>query len=194
MSLAHIRGAQPSKSNRQPKTQNVIPRLTGLQKNIHKIVNAKKKNNLNSPSFGVNNIMDNKCFQFFMEYCTNLQAITTQIPINTHECNNFFNKHNIVFINERTQEISNAKALISTKTNRKRNNATFVIQIPNDYTDMLVFLILIKIDFGGIQIEFAPKVGKNIERFMFKAKKSGFRFYYDFIRLNIINKRFIIVR
>ncbi|WBR61476.1 hypothetical protein [Drosophila suzukii associated hytrosavirus 1] len=154
---------------------------------------------MNSPSFGINTIMDQNCFRFFMDHCinavhTHMQSNKIRIPINTQECNNFLNKHNVKFINERTQELSNAKVLITTKTTRKRNNATFVIQLPVDYTEMLVFLLLIKIDFGPVQIELAPHVGKNLQKFMYKAKESGFRFYYDFIRLNVTNKRFIIIR
>lgn len=196
MSLSHIRGKQPSKvgSSRQVKQKLVLPPISALHKNIQKIVNTKKKNTLSSSStLGINKIMDQKCFNFFMDFCSNQQT-STRIPINTQECNNFLNKHNIVFINERTQELSNAKILITTKTNLRKKSATFVLQLPVDYTDMLVFLLLVKLDFGNMQIEFGPAVGKNIRKFMYKAKQCGLGLYYNFIRLNILNKRFILVR
>lgn len=195
MSLLHIRGAQPSKKNNNKQTRRQTaqtPKLSGLLVNIQKISANKKKNKLASPSFGINNLMDQKCFQFFMD---NFRNVHTQpcIPINTPECTNFLNKHNVKFIVERTQEISNAKVYINTHI-KKKNMATYAIQLPVDYTIILVFLILIKIDFGNMQIEFSPAVGKNLEKFIYKSKESGFRFYYDFIRLNITNKRFIIIR
>ena len=196
MSLLHIRGAQPSKRNsgggatkpRQPPVK-----LTGLHKNIHKIVNVKKKINLTSPSFGVNSIMDNKCFRFFMDNFINSHTQAC-IPINTPKCINFLSKYNVEFVVERTQEITNAKTLITTKTNRKKNNATFVIQIPVDFSEMLLLLILLKIDFGNMQIELSLNVGRQFEKFMYKAKTCGFKYYYDFIRQNINNKRFIVIR
>lgn len=198
MSLLHIRGVQPSKANNtgrsRQRVQGATPRLSGLHKNIQKVVATKKKNSMTSPSFGINTIMDQNCFRFFMDYCLNAQQTQTRIPVNTQECSNFLSKHNCEFVNERTQELSNAKVLITTKTQRKRNNATFVIQLPPDYNQMLVFLLLIKIDFGPVQIELSASVGKSLRQFAYKAKESGFRFYYDFIRLNSINKRFIIIR
>lgn len=148
---------------------------------------------MSSPSFGVNNIMDQKSFNFFMDYYINART-QARIPINTQECSNFLSKHNCEFVNERAQEISNSKVFITPRTNRKRNNATFVIHIPPDYCEMLVFLILIKIDFGSVQIEFAPSIGRIVQRFIYKAKACGFRYYFDFLRLNITNKRFILIR
>lgn len=194
-SIMHIRGVQPSKANKRVRqhTPTVSPLVSGLHKNIQKIISTKKKTNSYSPSFGVNNMFDLKAFNFFMDCCSNNNQLHL-IPINTIECNNFLTKYNIEFINERTQEISNSKALITTKTNRKKNAATFVLQLPIDYTDILVLLLLIKIDFGNIQIEFSPNVGRNLKKFIQKAKQSGFKLYYDFIRLNVLNKRLLSIR
>lgn len=193
MSLLHIRGVQPSTKGRKKRVAQIVPRLSGLHKTIQKIVSVKKKNNISSSSFGTNNIMDQKCFSFFMDHFINART-EAQIAINTQECINFLGKHNVEFINEKTQEITNAKVLITQKTNRKRNNATFVIQLPIDYSEMLLFLILIKIDFGNVQIEFSPGIERTVQAFISKAKKCGFKFYHDFIRLNVVNKRFIIIR
>ena len=193
MSLAHIRGIQPSKAAKKTKkTSTSLPRLQGLLKNVQKITSSKTKSNTHLSSFGINNMMDQKCFQFFMDNFKNNQ-LNNRIPINTQECINFLKKYNIDFVVERTQEISNAKVLITTAA-KKKNMATFVIRLPIDYTAILVFFILIKIDYGNVQIEFSSPVGKSLEKFIYKSKEAGFRFYYDFIRLNIINKRFIIIR
>lgn len=197
MSLLHIRGAQPSKLSssgsraRQPK-KTQMPRLSGLLKNVQKITAHKNKTKISTPSFGINNTMDQKCFQFFMDNFKSTQ-LQTRIPINTQECNNFLNKYNVKFVVERTQEISNSKVFISTHLKRK-NMTTFAMLLPVDYSIMLVILILLKVDFGTSQIEFSMGVGKNLETFIYKSKEAGFRFYYDFIRLNVTNKRFIIVR
>lgn len=196
--LSHIRGAQPSKrgaKQQQPKIKSftTTPRLTGLQKNIQNVLTTRKKASVNTPSYESNNIMDQRCFRFFMDHFVNART-QTRIPINTQECNNLFSKHDIEFVTERTQELSNAKVLITTKTTRKKNNATFVIKLPMDYCEMLVCLLLIKIDFGSMQIEFSQPVGRTILKFLEKSKASGFRYYFDFIRVNILNNRFIVIR
>lgn len=190
----HIRGVQPSSKTKKQKTLSSAPPLTTIQKNIQKISQCRKKQSVNNDlsSTQSNNIMDQKCFRFFMDYCVNAYT-QTRIPINTQECSNFLAKHNVEFINERTQELSNSKVFITTKM-RKRNNATFVIQLPQDYNEMLLFLVLLKIDFSTTQIELSPIVGRTFKTFLFKAKRTGFKYYYDFIRLNILNQRFIIVR
>lgn len=201
MSLSHIRGVQPSKvrtkkglkgsaaanRNRRP----LLP-CSGLHKNIQKIVAAKKRNDQASSSFGINRIMDQTTYTFFMDYCTNVTP-SNRIPINTSECFNFLSKHNIKFHADKNQEISNSKTLLTT-VKRKKNNTTFTILLPVEYSCMLIILVLIKIDFGGSQVEFTPTVGRMFEQFMYKAKQAGFKFYYDFIRLNIKEKRFNIVR
>ena len=192
MSLSHIRGIQPSKAIKKQKKTTTLPRLQGLLKNVQKITTSRLKNTTNISSFGINNMMDQKCFQFFMDNFKNNQP-NNQIPINTQECINFLKKYNVEFIVERTQELSNSKVFVTT-TAKKKNMATFVIRLPIDYSAIMVFFLLIKIDFGNIQIEFSSNVGKSLEKFIYKSKEAGFRFYYDFIRLNITNKRFIIVR
>lgn len=193
MSLAHIRGVQPSKAAKKTKKpQTTLPRLQGLHKNVLRITAAKTKAKTQVSSFGINNMMDQKCFQFFVDNFKSSQ-FHTRVPINTQECINFLKKYNAEFVVERTQEISGSKVLITT-TAKKRNMATFVIRLPVDYTPILVFFILLKVDFGGVQIELSQTVGRVLEKFVYKSKEAGFRFYYDFIRLNIANKRFIIVR
>lgn len=201
MSLLHIRGIQPSKKNKKSKLNqrinNINPTIVNFQKNIDKILTTKKKCLSLTPSFGINNFMDYKSFSFFTEYFLNNTYENQEkqrININTQKCNNFFNKHNIDFNNEKTQELSGAKVLITTKTNRKRHNATFVLQLPLDYTDFLILLILLKIDFANMHIELSSNIGKNFMMFLIKAKNSGFKPYYDLIRLNIINKRTITIR
>lgn len=196
MSLLHIRGVQPSKASgggggRQRKTPTIAP-LSGLLKNVQKITAVTKKNFLARPSFGINNTLDQKSFQFFMDNFRSNQ-MKAHIPINTQECTNFLSKYGVKFVVERTQELSNSKVFITTHV-KKRNMTTFTIQLPADYMAILLFFILLKIDFGGLQIELSPSVGKNFEKFMYKLKASGFKFYYDFIRLNMLQKRFIIVR
>lgn len=195
-SLMHIRGVQPSKAknNLKRKPQVPIPPQSRLFKNITKIITNKRKTNLQSPSFGINNIMDQKCFSFYMDNFINNNQLHQHIKINTQECNAFLNKHNVTFISERTQEISNSKVLITLNATPKRNNATFLIKLPAEYNEMLILLILIKIDFGDVQVEFSQNIGRLIKNFIHKAKCSGFQLYFDFIRLNILNKRFIIMR
>lgn len=186
----HIKGVQPSKRN-AVKNKN-LPQLSSIQKNIQKITQCqKKKGSNNASTYDYSNIMDQKSFRFFTDYCVN--ACETRFLINTSECTSFLSKHNVLFINERTQELANSKVFITTKT-LKRNNATFVIQLPQDYNEMLLFFILIKIDFSNIQIELAPNVGRMFRNFLKKAKRAGFNYYYNFIRMNILNQRFIIVR
>lgn len=203
MSMLHIRGVQPSKANRSKKAPRIntpLPPVSILHKNIEKIVATKKKHNLSTPSFGINRIMDQATHTFFMDYCTNTSATSTRIPLNTPECTNFLTKHGVKFYAERSTELSNSKTLISTSlpqsitSRRKKNNTTFVFQIPTDYSCMLIMLMLIRIDFGGSQVEFTSSVGKVFRQFMYRARQAGFKFYYDFIRLNIKDKRFSIVR
>lgn len=191
-----IRGVQPSKRGVQQVKQKTLvaaPRLTNLQKNIQKITSNKKKTSVYALTNEYNNMMDQRCFRFFMDHCVDTWT-HTQVPINTQECTNLLNKHNVEFINERTQEISNAKVLITTKTNRKKNNATFLLQLPMDYCEMLILYLLIKIDFGTMQIEFSKPVGRSISKFLQKSKTYGFRYYFDFIKLNKLHNRFIVVR
>lgn len=199
MPFTHIRGLQPSKQgnvrdNKRQNRQTLTTPVTCLHKNIQKIVKShtKTKQAIDSSS-GSNNIMDQKCYQFYLSnFLTD--SMHTRLSINTQECSMFLSRYNVVFINERTQEITNSKVLITNKTNRKKNSATFVVQLPPDYCSMLVVLILIKIDFANIQIELSAPVGRNFQNFMLRAKNAGFKFYYDFIRLNTMYKRVIVIR
>lgn len=191
-SVMHIKGVQPSKAAKKVRTP--LPRLSGLLKNVQKIITTKRKNTVFGPSLGFNNIMDVKSFDFFLKYCINTHSTQQRLQINTRDCNEFLRLHKIDFIVERTQEITNSKVFITFKNKIKRHNATFVIQIPKENVELLVLLLLIKIDFGPVQVEINPMIGKLMGNFMYKAKESGFRFYYDFIRLNLKDRKFVIVR
>lgn len=194
MSLLHIRGAQPSqKLAKKKKAKNFIQPLSNLHKNVQKIISTKKNNSISNPSFGINTMMDQKCFKFFMENFRNTN-VQTRIPINTQECKSFLNKFNVDFVSERAQELANAKVLFTTKSTRRRYNATFIILLPIDYNFMLIILILLKLDFGILQIEMTANIGRQFEQFMQKAKACGFRYYYELVQLNLLNERFIIVR
>lgn len=189
----HIKGVQPSKAGNKQKVRTPLPRLSGLLKNVQKIITTKRKNNMFSPAFGINNMMDVKSFEFFLKYCVNAHT-QPRVQINTRDCNELLKLHKAEFIVERTQEISNSKVFLTLKNKIKRHNATFVIQLQRDNVELLVILLLVKIDFGNVQVEISSVIGKLLETFMYKAKEAGFRFYYDFIRLNLKEKRFIIVR
>lgn len=200
MSLMHIRGVQPSKAikTKRQRISTIPSEIANLHKNIQKIVTSKKQKDhlpVQSSSSSVTNFMDGKCFRFLSDYCLSNNQIRQRLQINTQECNNFLSKHNIEFINERTQEISHATVYIKTKSKqKKKNSATFVLQLPDDYNNMLLLLLLLKVDFNNMRIDFSPGVGNNFQRFLSKAHKSGFKLYYDFIRLNMSNKRFLTTR
>lgn len=210
MSLLHIRGAQPSKKAKQPRRNLSQACISPLLKNVQNVTRAKNKASLSSPSFGKNNMMDLKSFQFFMDNFNNSsqqqqqQQHQNRLAINTQECKHFLQKHNVKFIVERTQEISSSKVFITTRV-KKRNMATFVLQLPDNYSngrendvmcrlDFLVLLLLTRIDFGTLQIEFAPNVGRSVQKMLQMSKEFGFKFFYNFISINLHSKRFIIVR
>lgn len=191
-----IRGLPPSKrvSQNKKKTTVAPPNLSSLQKNIQKITNNKKKLAVSTPSYVSKNILNNTNFNFFMENCFGSNLTQRQVAINTQECNYLLNTHNVVFIIERTQELSNSKVLFTTKTDTKKNNATFVLQLPIDYCELLVLYLLIKIDFGQMQVGFSKVVDRNISQFLIKSKMAGFKYIFDYIRLNVLNERFIVFR
>lgn len=188
--VMHIKGSQPSK-NVKKKQRHPLPQLSSLMKNVNKIVTTKRKNLSNISTFkGINKSINQKSFEILMK---NVNFSKQQrLPINTGACVDYLSKYDAEFVIERTQEISNAKIFFTLKKDKKRHNTTFVIYLEPETANIVLVLLLTNIDFGGMKIEISSKL--QFDTFLYKIKESGFRFYYDFIRINLLNKNFIVIR
>lgn len=169
------------------------------RRNVNDIFGYDSNNNNSSNGMGISNItqsngwLNTKNYDFFIKHMQSLMNLDSRLPINTPNSTYFFKTHNITFIPEKTQELSNGK-IFFTNVSKKKNFSTFTLLFPPDCPIMLIFFILLRIDFGELQIEFNSTLGKEFQIFLLKMKQSGFKYYFDFIHYNVIKKQFISIR